>query len=117
MSPPPRITFAIRHPVGPYYQYRRVSLDQPDRSYLITEHVPAVGDLIWMWDTEFQRGYNCRVVERSWSFPGYGSVSFPYSSREPRDGPLLDIIVEEATGPYRNQIWINDLTEGEDNDV
>lgn len=111
--PSPRCLFAIRYPAGGgTWWYRRVLIADPaGQGYLVTAWPPSPGDLITLWDQDLERrglpqpdGGPCfRVVERCWGHPGWGSATWPYGAAAPSDGPLADIIVEPAAGPYRDE--------------
>ena len=106
MSAYPCVKFAIRYPAGDG-TWRYVSVVQS--TYVSTafpplQHVPAVGDLVSLYDqsNEEARGI-FRVLERMWMYSSYGSADWPYGQREPSTGPLVDVIVEPADGPYRDE--------------
>jgi hypothetical protein len=76
---------------------------------LDTSWPPAVGDLISLQDfrqehEEVPFGHVYRVVGRHWVHPQYGTRDWPSDQPEPDESPMLDIIVELASGPFRNEI-------------
>lgn len=101
--PPPEVKFAVRYPAGSgAWRYEALDIPNPGGSFMPLEYLPAAGDLVTLWDRSghVEGGPHFRVVARSWSYSGYGSVNWPYGQREPSSGPLVDIIVEPAGGPY-----------------
>lgn len=101
-TPGARVAFHIRQATPKGYTYESVHI-RPD-GRLDTPYPPAVGDLVHL------PGYRTshKVISRAWSYPQYGSAAWPYGAR-PTDGPLLDLIVEPAIGPFTD-----DVTESED---
>lgn len=69
------------------------------------EHLPAAGDLVTLWARggPIAGGPHFRVLVRSWTWSGYGSANWPYGKNESQSGPLVDIIVEPAAGPYSDE--------------
>lgn len=100
MSLQPRCSFVLRTPVEHGYTYTTISLVPSGR--LHTHHPPAVGDLISLHDGTLGDGMY-RVIERCWLYPVFGSSAWPCGKNEPTYGPLLDIIVETADGPLRDE--------------
>jgi len=109
----PRVRYAVRYPAGDgRWRYEPVDIAHPDGSgFIPVEHPPAVGDLINLYDRSraarklppLEGGPVFRVLARLWVHSSWGSADWPYGEREPRSGPLLDIIVEPADGPYRDE--------------
>lgn len=106
MSSYPRVRFHVRFPAGDYrWRYEPVSIRNPEGAgFVPLEYPPAAGDLISLWDEgdEELRG-TFRVLERMWAHSERGSADWPYGEREPRSGPLLEIVVEPADGPCRDE--------------
>lgn len=97
----PRCQFYERVEVEGGYRYDQINVNGPTGfDPLVTPHPPAVGDLIHLWDAYKKRGGTFRVVERAWHHSSYGSTDWPYGSPVSKEGPLLDIIVEAAVGPF-----------------
>lgn len=109
MTNPPRLLFSVRYPVGQgRYRYRRVFIAGPGGAgCLTTDHVPAAGDLISLWDAhgpQPEGGPIFVVVRRSWQHAGFGSANWPYGTNEPLYGPMVDIIVEPSEqGVYADE--------------
>jgi hypothetical protein len=109
----PRVRFAIRYPAGDdTWRYEPVDVGNPGgQGFTALEYPPATGDLISLWDRSrharglppLEGGPGFRVLDRSWHHSSYGSMDWPYGEQVPRSGPLLDIIVEPADGPYRDE--------------
>ncbi len=101
-APGVRIAFHIHTATPKGYTYESVHLHPHGR--LETPYPPNVGDLVHLpgYPTSHQ------VVSRAWSYPQHGSADWPYGAR-PSEGPLLDLIVEPAIGPFND-----DATETED---
>jgi hypothetical protein len=111
----PRCGFHERVAVEDGYRYDRINIDGPggfDR--LVTPYPPAVGDLITLWDAHERRGGMFRVVERAWHHSSYGSTDWPYGSPASKEGPLLDIIVEAAEGPFADEVPTAEDEEAQD---
>jgi len=126
--PHPRVKYAVRYPAGDgRYRYQSVEMASPGGSTFVPlEHLPAVGDTVSRWDSQLHRqnlpqpegGPVFAVVARHWGYVSWGSATWPYGEREPREGPLVDIIVEPAEGPYAHEtdicgestceaVWVN----------
>lgn len=89
---------------APTWHYARMWLEGPTGGgYLCTEHPPAVGDTIRLYDRLTKSGGVFRVVERSWNHASYGSTYWPHAEDRPRVGPLLEIVVEQAEGLFRGE--------------
>jgi len=87
------------------FRYQQVILSNSDHdTYLPTPHPPSVDDLIWLWDTVSKSGGQFRVIERAWHHSAYCSANWPTLEKLLRYGPRLDIIVELADGPFRNEV-------------
>lgn len=90
------------------FGYDQISVDGPSsRShYLYTTQPPVVGDLITL--TYKVQGYPAlgtyRVVERSWLYAAYGSSSWPRDQVRPVEPTMLQLIVEEAVGPFADEV-------------
>lgn len=111
----PRCQFYERTAVEGGYRYEMIHLDGPggyDR--FVTPHLPARGDLISLWDAHEKRGGVFRVIERAWHHSSYGSADWPYGQRTSNEGPLLDIIVEGADGPFVDEVPSEDGGESSD---
>lgn len=87
------------------YHYRPVHLRGWEEGPLITFHPPAIGDLIWLHDsdTPSNRG-TWRVTGRDWMHNDYGSPNWPHGEQHPIAGPLLTIIVVPAEGLFVDQV-------------
>lgn len=108
MTTPPRCMFAVRVPAGDgKFWYQRIDIASPSASVGIEmAYPPAVGDLITLWDRrgpQPEGGPIFRVTDRLWSHASWGSANWPYGKNEPSEGPMVDIIVEPAEGPYRDE--------------
>ena len=110
MTTLPRCHFAVRYPAGEgKWRYQPISIAGPGGGYTLdTAWVPQPGDLISLWDRSGDRpqpdgGPVFRVVDRLWSHASWGSANWPYGKNEPQEGPMVDIIVEPAEGPYRDE--------------
>lgn len=102
---PPRCSFYERTPVEGGYHYEKISLRNPrGDTYLETDHPPLVGDLIFLSDATSDRRGQYRVIERSWLHSSWGSTDWPYVESVSTTGPLLDIVVERAEGPFVNEV-------------
>jgi hypothetical protein len=77
--------------------------DHTGDGYLTTPHPPLVGDLIGLYDPTTKKGGVYRIVERSWTHSSWGSANWPYGEPRPKVGPLLDLIVETAQGPFHDE--------------
>lgn len=93
-----RCFFHLRRTTATGYRYEGLPIKGSGSTYLSTAHPPAIGDYINL-DTG-----TYRVVDRSWTHPEYGSMSWPYGKQEPTAGPMLTLIVEEAAGPFLNEV-------------
>jgi hypothetical protein len=101
----PRCQFYERVKVEDGYRYDRININGPNGfGRFVTPHPPVVGDLISLWDADEKRGGTFRVVERAWHHSSYGSTDWPYGSPTSKEGPLLDIIVEVAAGPFVDEV-------------
>lgn len=107
MSGTPRCKFSVRYPAGDgKWRYQSVSIAGPGGGLYGLYDPPAVGDLIFLWNSggpQPEGGSAFRVVERSWMHSSWGSADWPYGEAEPRSGPMVNIIVEPAEGPYRDE--------------
>lgn len=103
---PPRCGFYERTPVEGGWRYELINIAvRSEAGRLPTNHPPAVGDLVHLWDARWKRGGSYRVVERAWSYPAYGSTDWPSGTPTAKEGPLLDVIVEAAEGgPFRDEV-------------
>jgi hypothetical protein len=102
-----RCSFYVRIQVTdePTFRYAPVRLDSPmGHGYLVTVHPPMVGDLISLYDHQAHAGGAYRVIDRSWTHSSYGSANWPHVEDRPRVGPMLDVIVEAAEGPFVAQV-------------
>lgn len=91
---------------GGRWRYEPFDIPHPEGSgYVPLECPPLPGDLISLRDRaeDPERRGIFRVMERAWTHASWGSADFPYGQREPSSGPLLDIIVAPADGPYRDE--------------
>jgi hypothetical protein len=102
-----RVIFSVRSlTTDSHWRYRRISPGSPYGSgRLPMRFPPVIGDLIILQDAyeEIEGGPVFRVVDRQWAHSQYRSPDWPYDAPEPREGPLLDVIVEPAEGVYRNE--------------
>lgn len=89
---------------APTYRYDMIWVDGWDPGRLVMPHPPAVGDLIYLnhrcGPGEEDLTGNYVVVTRSWIVVSYGSGAWPYGEPHPNEGPLLNIIIEPAKGPF-----------------
>jgi hypothetical protein len=102
----PRCMFSVRYPAGDgRWWYQRMSIASPGGAGSIGMEPPLIGDLISLWDTHTQPegGPVFRVIDRCWGHASWGSVTWPYGESEPQEGPLVDIILEPAQGPYPDE--------------
>lgn len=99
-----RCSFSVRTAVEGGWRYDRVSLRGPYQPYLRTAMPPAVDDLIWLSGDDDQPWGQFRVVARSWHYPQYGSVDYPHVGGI-KEGPMLDVIVEAAVGPFVDEVY------------
>lgn len=87
------------------YTYETVNINGPRGAGRLSLRVPPVaGDLIHLPGGPF------RVLERAWSHAAYGSVAWPYGATEPKEGPMLDIIVVKDDGPFVGEAETSDDT-------
>lgn len=101
----PRCQFYERVAVEGGYHYDMISINGPGGyGRLVTPHPPAKGDLVSLWDAFNDRGGMFRVLERTWHHSGYGSTDWPYGEPTSKEGPMLDIIVERADGPFVDEV-------------
>ncbi|WP_318205361.1 hypothetical protein [Streptomyces sp. SCL15-4] len=101
----PRCQFYERVKVEGGYRYDRININGPSGfERFVTPYPPATGDLISLWDAYEKRGGTFRVIERMWLHSGYGSTDWPPGSLVSKKGPLLDIIVEAAEGPFVDEM-------------
>ena len=101
----PRCQFYERVKVEGGYRYNMISINGPGGyGRFVTPHPPAVGDLISLWDAHEKRGGVFRVVDRAWLHSSYGSTDWPYGSPASKEGPLLDVVVEAAEGPFVDEV-------------
>lgn len=116
-EPLPRIWPTLRTEVEGGYTYDRLHLRAAGGGSgdLRTPHVPAIGDLIHLTDEEHGPG-TYRVVDRAWGHSAYGSADWPYAQERPSSGPIVDLIVETATGPFVNEVVLPDKDEEEVDD-
>lgn len=113
----PQCTFHVRTPVdnGLLRYDRRYTEASGDRDgYVPFLTPPSLGDLVLLWNPDDKSCETYRVVERDWSYAAHGSAAWPYSERTPTVGPILQIIVEAAEGPFRDEAPPLDLDEGND---
>lgn len=107
---PPLCTFYDRTiaPDG-LYHYQQIMISAPEGCGRRTmAHPPAIGDLIFLYDEIRKCGGQYRIIARDWSHPSYGSAGWPYGQAMPTIGPLLNMIVERAVGPFSDQSPITD---------
>lgn len=97
--------FCVRTPAGDgQFTYEPVNLDSARfDGRLRTAHPPLPGDLIFLWDSIKREGGVFRVIERCWHHAGFGSTYWPVLEQFPAEGPGVDIIVEAAEGPFRDE--------------
>lgn len=107
-------SFYIRMAVDGGYRYEPVSIASPQGDgALRTEHAPAIGDRIHLWDSTRNSGGEYVVLARSWLHSSYGSTNWPYAERNPHTGPRLDIIVEPASGVFEDEVSDGDDAESD----
>lgn len=98
----PRCAFYVRTAVAGGFTYDRVHVRLPDgMSRQALAHPPAVGDLIALPGGVF------RVAERCWHHSDYGSMDWPLIELHAKTGPLLDLIVDAADGPFLDQVVLD----------
>lgn len=101
----PRCNFYVRTPApAGGWRYEPFSIANPTGSSLPLTHPPAIGDLIWLWDSQKQAGGHHRVIDRAWNHPAWGSMDWPHGDAAPRQGPILDLIVEPAVGLFVDEV-------------
>lgn len=103
------------------------SLHVGGQGYLVTDHPPAIGDMICinglMADPADEDGEmvkvagNYRVVDRRWMPASYGSVTWPYGERQ--DGPeWLDVMLapeaRRSSALAVLMVCLGPLTEGQE---
>lgn len=96
-----RCVFRLRVKVtdAPTYRYDYVDIRSPTHTGEISLiHPPLIGDLILLPNAGM-----VRVVDRCWSHASYGSTYWPYTSPHATVGPRLEVIVEQAEGPYLHE--------------
>jgi hypothetical protein len=118
----PRCNFAVRYPAGDdTWRYQGVDVPTPGGGgFSEMEHPPPTGALVLLYDRSgrLDGGPYFRVVDQLWSYPAWGSVTWPYGAASPQQGPLVDIIVEPAGSPYKDEaptcadlecpaVWVN----------
>lgn len=107
--PYPEVKFAVRYPAGQgAWRYDPVDIPHPGGAFMPLEHLPAPGDLVTLWtrggpEGQPAGGPHFRVLQRAWTWSGYGSADWPYGKNAPQTGPIVDIIVEPAAGPYSDE--------------
>jgi len=102
----PEVKFVVRYPAGQgSWRYEPVDIPHPGGAFMPLEHLPAAGDLVFLWDRSgpLPGGPNFKVVARAWTWSGYGSVNWPYGKAEAQSGPVVDIIVEPSAGAYSDE--------------
>lgn len=96
---PARCSFYVRTAARGGFTYEHVSLDLPAGEVRLSlDHPPAVGDLVDL------PGGVYRVAERAWRYSQYGSGDWPRLERHAKVGPMLDLIVDRAEGPFRDEV-------------
>lgn len=107
-EPPARIWPNLRTKVEGGYTYERLSLRNANgQTDLVTPYVPAVGDLIHL--TSHEKGHGTYiVVQRAWGHSSFGSADWPYGQLRPTSGPIVDLIVEAAVGPFVDEVVVSD---------
>ena len=105
MIPPARVKFAIRKPMPDNkWRYDIVLMRNPDSGpFFPLFEVPAVGDLVFLYDDQRKEGGVYKVVTRQWAYPGYGSMVWPYATPYPTLGPMVDVIVEPSDGAFHDE--------------
>lgn len=98
-------TFYKRVPTegGFFYDQIHISSGRGD-THLLTAHPPIPGDLISLTDQITKEYGLYRVLFRDWLHSSWGSMNFPYDAFRPNNPPYLQIIVEEATGLFIDQV-------------
>lgn len=101
----PRCQFYERVPTVGGFHYDMISINGPGGyGRFVTPYPPAKGDLIILWDAHREHGGVFRVIERAWHHSSYGSTDWPYAERTSKQGPMLDIFVERADGPFVDEV-------------
>lgn len=93
----PRCYYHVRTAVPGGFRYETLAAQDMTQGMRFP-YAPSVGDLIhWA-------GGTYRVVERAWHPNHYGSANWPPGSEHPIMGPMVDMIVELDSGPFRNEV-------------
>jgi hypothetical protein len=71
--------------------------------HLHTPYPPAVGDTIGLHARNLDLDGVFRVIARDWTPVQYGSANWPHGQQRPKAGPILQLIVELAEGPFQNE--------------
>lgn len=61
---------------------------------LQVDHVPAIGDMLCIWDGDDGSALNVRVVDRLWQYASLGSRVHPYSDSGKAAPATVDLLVE-----------------------
>lgn len=105
-----RCHFYVRTQVnlGSGYRYHSIAVREPAGAgpVLLAEAL-AMGDLVSLRDENTQVVGSYRVIERSWLHASYGSYDWPYNAPMATTPPMLDLIVVEAEGVFRNEAEID----------
>jgi hypothetical protein len=94
--------FYVRVPVGDLFRYDSVGVaSHRGDSALRTDHPPAVGDLVHLYDSaEGGHRGTFRVMARAWLHSSWGSTNWPYGEEKPRTPPMLDLVVVPTEGLF-----------------
>jgi hypothetical protein len=109
-----RCVFHLRWPArSTGHHYLNLDIDSPSGyGPLPLSCPPAVGDLVNLNGRAYRTNSGepervhgtFRVVERAWSYPEYGSNSWPRGEPRAKVGPRLDVFVEHAEGAFADQV-------------
>lgn len=97
-----RCYFYERTPAPGGHTYKILHPHTPQPGLLVLPQPPAVGDRVTLPGDP--QPY--RVVDRVWNYPAWGSGAWPLVDLEPQDGPLVDLIVECANGPFIDEVEV-----------
>ena len=108
------ISWYVRRPApeGGWY-YDNLEVASPLHcSSTPTRHAPTVGDIVTIGGHDPGTGLKSgtfRVLQRTWLYATYRCPNWPIMQYEPNRGPMMQILLEEATG-----LFIDERTRPED---
>jgi hypothetical protein len=107
-----RCTFHARIPVEGGHAYEPITPRGNSASgSWSTLHPPSIGDLVPLSPQLY------KVTDRIWRYAEHGSRDWPLVEPHAIKGPMLDLIVEPAQGPYHDQIVIPEEDDSTDPDA